>query len=176
MNAYRTGAGAVVLAVATAWSSDALAEGDEGSDEGVEHTVIVGVGGAAELELRDGAVHPGVNLMIEWDAVESWLEFEVGASVLAADRGIEAPIDLLVKKPFRLTRRAELMLAIGPEVVPVSNPTTKATYVGGEVALDFMFWPWQRHVGLWVEPEYDFVFRDGVSHGLGSTGGVLFGW
>jgi predicted phosphodiesterase len=32
-----------------------------------------------------------------------------------------------------------------------------------------------HHVGLWIEPEYDFILRDGVSHGLGSTGGVLFG-
>lgn len=36
-------------------------------------------------------------------------------------------------------------------------------------------WPWGRHVGLWVEPEYDVIFRDGTSSGLGATGGVLFG-
>ncbi len=158
------------------FAGSAHAEGKEqGSDE-IEHTIIVGVGGAAELELGDGSLHPGGNLMIEWDAIENWLEFEVGASVLSAGGGFEAPVDLLVKKPFRLTRWAEFMIAIGPEVVAVSNPTTKATYFGGEAALDFMFWPWERHVGLWIEPEYDFIFRDGVSHGLGSTGGVLFGW
>jgi hypothetical protein len=170
----------LLLAVMAARSRSALAEIGKasagGSAEDVEHTIIMGVGGASELELRGGAVHPGGNLTIEWDAIENWLEVEVGASVLSADGGVEVPIDLLVKKPFRLTRWVEFMVAIGPEVVPVSNPTTKATYFGGEVALDFMFWPWGRHVGLWVEPEYDFVFRDGVSHGLGSTGGVLFGW
>ncbi|MGD0678273.1 MAG: hypothetical protein ABSC94_22920 [Polyangiaceae bacterium] len=170
----------VLLAGMPARSRDAFAEDGkasaEGSVEGVEHTIIVGVGGAAELELRGGAVHPGGNLMLEWDAIENWLELEVGASVLSADGGVEVPIDLLVKKPFRLTRWAEFMVAIGPEVVAVSNPTTKATYFGGEAALDFMFWPWERHVGLWIEPEYDFIFRDVVSHGLGSTGGLLFGW
>jgi hypothetical protein len=67
------------------------------------------------------------------------------------------------------------MIGVGPELVHVSTPTTKATYFGGQVALDFMFWPTQR-VGLWVEPSYDLIFRDGLSHGLGSTGGVLFGW
>jgi hypothetical protein len=34
----------------------------------------------------------------------------------------------------------------------------------------------RRRVGLWFEPEYDVVFRDGTSSGIGSTGGVLFGW
>jgi hypothetical protein len=63
----------------------------------------------------------------------------------------------------------------GPEVVRVSSPTTKA-YVGGEVSLDFMFWPWGRHVGLWVEPECALVFRNSASSGIGNTGGVLFGW
>jgi hypothetical protein len=170
----------VLLAAVAAWSRDAVAEDKkasaEGSGEGVEHTVIVGIGGAAELEFRVGAVHSGGNLMVEWDAIENWLELEVGASVLSAERGVEVPVDLLVKKPFRLTRWAEFMVAVGPEVVAVSNPTTKATYFGGEVALDFMFWPWGHHVGLWVEPEYDFIFHDGVSHDLGSTGGVLLGW
>ena len=49
------------------------------------------------------------------------------------------------------------------------------TFFGGEAVADFMFWP-SRHVGLWVEPSYDLVFRDGLSHGVGSTGGVIFGW
>jgi hypothetical protein len=43
------------------------------------------------------------------------------------------------------------------------------------VALDFIFWPSGR-VGLWVEPSYDFVFRDGIYRGIGNTGGVLLGW
>ncbi len=163
-----------------AWSRDALAEdgkaSEEGSRDGIEHTLIVGFGGAAELELRDRSVHPGANVMVEWDAIENWLEVEVGASVLSADGGVEVPLDLLVKKPFRLARYAEFMIAVGPEMVPVLNTMTKATYFGGEIALDFMFWPWGRRVGLWVEPEYDFISRDGVSHGLGSTGGVLLGW
>jgi hypothetical protein len=142
----------------------------------VHHTIIVGVGGATELELADRSLHPGANLMVEWDAIENWLELEIGASVLSANRGVEAPIDLLIKKPFKLAPWAEFMVGVGPEVVLVSNPTTKATYFGGEVALDFMFWPWGRRVGLWVEPEYDLVFDQRGSSGIGATGGVLFGW
>jgi hypothetical protein len=152
----------------------ALADEEEG--EAIEHTVIVGVGGAAELELRDGSVHLGANIMVEWDAIENWLELEVGASVLSAEGGVEVPFDLLAKKPFHLTRWSEFMIGAGPEVVYVHTPTTKATYFGAELALDFMFWPWGRRVGLWIEPEYDLIFHDGSSSGLGATGGVLIGW
>jgi len=151
-------------------------EGTEPRDDGdVEHTVVVGVGGAAELELGSGELHPGANLMVEWDAVEGWLELELEASVLSADRGVEVPVGLLVKKPFRMARWAELMIGVGPEVVTVSTPATKASYFGVELAVDFMFWP-TRRVGFWVEPSYDVLLRDGLSHGVGATGGVLVGW
>lgn len=174
-----TFAGALCLFVSTGVAERrAFAEGARDADDGPpEHTIVVGAGGAAEVELRDGSLHPGANVMVEWDAVEDWLEIEVGASVLAADGGVEVPVDLLFKKPFRLSRWAEFMIGVGPEVVPVSNPATRATYFGGEAALDFMFWPWGPRTGLWLEPEYDAVFHDGgVDHGLGVTGGLLLGW
>jgi hypothetical protein len=141
-----------------------------------EHTVIVGVGAASEVELSDGSLHAGANVMLEWDAVEEWLELEVGASFLSADGGFEAPVDLLIKKPFRLAPWSEFMIGVGPEMVVVSTPATKATYLGAEAALDFMFWPWGRRVGLWIEPEYDFVVHDGIVSGIGATGGLLLGW
>jgi len=150
--------------------------------EEAEHTFVVGIGGAAEVELGDGSFHPGANLMIEWDAVENWLELELGASVLALDGGIEVPDDLLIKKPFKLARGVEFMIGIGPELVHASGNNAKnkggsGTYFGGEAALDFMFWPWGGHVGLWIAPEYDLLFPpSGPSSGVGGTGGVLLGW
>lgn len=167
---------AVVALSAMLAGGETIAHADGEKDEKIEHTVIVGVGGAGELELGDGSLHPGANVMVELDAIENWLELELGASVLAGDGGFEVPIDLLVKKPFTLSRVAEFMIGVGPEVVAVSTPSTKGTYFGGELALDFMFWPWGRRVGLWIEPEYDLVFRDTPSSGIGSTGGVLLGW
>jgi hypothetical protein len=95
--------------------------------------------------------------------------------LLAAEGGVEMPIDLLVKKPFRLTRGVELMVGLGPEVVRASGTGKDGTFGGIEFALDFMFWP-SQHIGLWAEPSYDVVFRNGASHGAGSTGGVIFGW
>jgi hypothetical protein len=148
----------------------------EESEGSLEHTIVVGFGGASELELRDGTLLPGAGAFVEWNAIDDWLELEIATSILFAEGGVEVPIAILAKKPFRLARRVELMLALGPELLPVSNPSTKATYVGGEAGLDLMFWPWGRRVGLWVEPGYDLVFRDGVSQGVGATGGLLLGW
>jgi hypothetical protein len=167
---------AMALISVCARRAAAETEGQRKDDEQhIEHTIVVGVGGAAELELADGALHPGANVMVEWDAVEDWLEFEVEASVLSADHGTETPIGLAIKKPFHLARWAEVMVGVGPEVVYVSNPTTKGTFFGGQMVLDFMFWPTQRF-GVWVEPSYDVIARNGVSHGIGSTGGFLVGW
>ncbi len=169
----------IIFAFVAPWSRDALATGTRGSEEiteeEVEHTIIVGVGGATELELGDPSLHLGANIMVEWDAIENWLELEVGASMLTADQGVEVPIDLLLKKPFKLARWAEFMVGVGPEVVRVTG-TGRGTYFGGEAALDFMFWPWGRSVGLWIEPEYDLVIHGGASSGIGGTGGMLFGW
>ena len=64
---------------------------DSQGDDKLDHTIIVGVGAATELELGDRSLHPGANVMVEWDAIENWLEFEVGASVLTADGGVEVP-------------------------------------------------------------------------------------
>jgi hypothetical protein len=95
--------------------------------------------------------------MVEWDAIENWLEFEVSVSVLTADKGVAVPLDLIVKKPFRITRWFEFMVGIGAEIVPVTG-ANKGTYFGGQMALDFMFWPSHRF-GLWVQPSYDLIFQ-----------------
>ena len=155
--------------------SAARPRGNEPETQDLEHTIVVGVGGAVEEELTGGSVHSGANIFLEYKAIDHWLELELGVSVLPADGGHEVPIDFLFKKPFQLTRRLEVMLGFGPEVVNVSGTENSGTFFGGEAVADFMFWP-SRHVGLWVEPSYDFVFHDGLSHGVGSTGGVIFGW
>jgi hypothetical protein len=172
----RSSAGVALIGL---WSAPAAAAGDasagEDREEREERTFIVGAGGATEVELAGGAVHAGANVFVEWEAVEGWLELELGASVLPVDGAAEIPVDLLFKKPFRLAPGVEMMAGLGPEVVTVTAGAERGTYAGGEVALDFMFWPWRR-AGLWIEPSYDFVFRDGVAHSLGGTAGAMLGW
>jgi hypothetical protein len=85
------------------------------------------------------------------------------------------PIDLLFKKPFRLSRSVEVMVGLGPEIVPVSAPSRKTTFLGVEFAADFMFWP-SQHVGFWVEPTYGVVSSKPVGSGPGYTASVIFGW
>ncbi|HEX7478409.1 MAG TPA: hypothetical protein VF331_11425 [Polyangiales bacterium] len=154
--------------------SAARAESGGPKTEEVEHKFVVGVGAAAELELGDGSFHPGGNLMIEFEPIEDWLEVEIGASVLATKGGTQVPVDLLLKKPFQLTHRLDFMIGAGPEVVCDSR-SPHGLRVGVEGALDLMFWP-SQNVGVWFEPSYDVVFHSGLSHGLGSTGGLLIGW
>jgi hypothetical protein len=163
------------LAVALVVALPAAARADEGADEEASRTLIVGAGGAAEIELSGGALRGGANVFVEWEAIEEWLELELGASVVAAQGAAEVPVDLLLKKPFRLARGVELMAGLGPELVTVTAGPEKGTYAGGELALDFMVWPWRR-LGFWIEPTYDLVFRDGLEHSLGSTAGVMVGW
>lgn len=164
-------------------AANALSDGESGTrvEKGepetkeIKHTLILGVGGAAEVELGDGSLHAGANAFVEYEAIEDWLELELGVSVLAAEGGREVPVDLLFKKPFQLTSRLELMIGLGPQVVFVSGTDKNGTFLGGEVVFDFMYWP-LRHVGLWVEPTYGFLVRGRVSHSLSTTGGVIFGW
>jgi hypothetical protein len=163
------------LAAGLAFGAERTAHAEDKPEEVLDHKIIVGVGGASELELRERAFHAGGNVMVEWEAVESWLELELSASVLAADKGVEVPIDLIFKKPFRLSRHAEFMVGIGPELVHVSTPTTKATYCGGQIALEFMYWP-SRRLGFWLEPSYDLILRDRATPSVGGTGGLLIGW
>jgi hypothetical protein len=168
-----------IAAPGTAWGEGAAAtegKGAEGEAEG-EHTVVVGVGGALDADLSDGSTHGGVNAFVEWNAVPGWLELELGASIIPADKGVEVPIGLLFKKPFKLAPWSELLIGIGPEMDVVSTPDTKTTYFGGAGTLDFMFWPLGDRVGFWIAPEYSVLFHDGSAEsGLGATGGVMLGW
>ncbi len=140
-----------------------------------DRKLVFGEGGVGELELRERTFHAGVNAFVEWEAVPEWLELELGASLLAIDGGVELPVELQLKKPFRITPGVELMLGVGPEVLQISAPQGQSTVYGVTWALDLMFWPW-RHAGFWIEPSNDVYFRDRATLGVGSTGGVLFGF
>jgi hypothetical protein len=164
----------IVVLFALALLPAAVAHAGEG--EYLEHTVIVGGGGAIERDLAERSTHAGANAFLEYEAIEGWLELELGISLLAIPGGTELPIDLLVKKPFSLTRHLELMIGVGPQIVRVFHPSEGGTFLGVEFALDFMYWP-TRRVGLWMQPAYGFVFRgSGGSSSLGTTAGIIVGW
>jgi hypothetical protein len=139
----------------------------------LEHRVAFGVGAAVEVDGR--AAPGGGNLFVEWEAIAGWLDLKLGASALAADGGVEIPIDLLFEKPFRLHRQLELMVGLGPELLVCRHTAKDGQFFAFEVAAALVYWP-SRHVGLYVEPSYVLAVRDGLESRFAATSGVLFGW
>jgi hypothetical protein len=90
-----------VPGLALAQGTDAASPSDEG------YLLIFGAGGAGELELA-GAGHLGLSAFLEIEAIDKWLEIEIGGQVLAIEGGREASVDLLFKKPFTITKRLEV--------------------------------------------------------------------
>ena len=66
------------------------------------------------------------------------------------------------------------MVGVGPELLRVSTPTTKATYGGAQLALDFMFWPTaERKLGWFLEPSYSYDLGSSHEKSLGLSAGIL---
>ncbi len=63
-------------------------------------------------------------------------------------RTTEWDTDLLFKKPWTLSLKAEFMLGVGPEWVRTRQDGKTSNSIAGEAAGDFMFWPHQA--SLWL--------------------------
>ena len=106
--------------------------------------------------------------------VERWLELEVGVTPLFRHHSTESSIDLLFKKPWTLSGKAEFMLGVGPEWIHTNANGAKTNSVALEVAPDLMFWPSRkRRFGWYLEPSYEFKFGPGHEQSLGISGGLL---
>ena len=140
-----------------------------------DHAIVFEIGAAADWDPQEGPVHTGGTFAFEVTPIEHWLELEIGVTAIAAGGGVvEMPIDVLFKKPWRLSPQFEFMVGVGPELVRVSGPE-RGTFWGVEGVLDFMFWP-RKTVGWYVEPGYEVTFRDGARHrGVGIAVGILIG-
>jgi len=139
-----------------------------------DHFIVLEGGAVGSHTLGEKSSQGGVTIAAEVTPVENWLELELGITAIAAGGGTEVSSDLLFKKPWRLSSRAEFMAGIGPEIVRGAG-SDRGTFLGGEAVLDFMFWP-RRNVGWYAEPSYDVVSRHGIARGLGISAGLLIGW
>jgi hypothetical protein len=84
--------------------------------------------------------------------------------------------DLLLKKPWTVSRKAEFMLGIGPEWIYIKQNGKTVKLHAGELAGDFMFWPTGKHrFGWFLEPAYDYSFARGHQQSIGMSGGLLIG-
>ena len=140
-----------------------------------DHTIIVGIGAAAEVQASGSESSVGGNLMVEWEAIDGWLEFEFGASLVATHTGSEAPLDLIAKKPFAISDSLEGMLGLGPELTWTTSGPSAATRYGLEAGFDLMYW-FSPRIGSWIEPAYSLEFHNGTTGAFGVTAGIMTGW
>ena len=80
-----------------------------------EPVAVVELGGAAGWDLKDGASSFGADFAVEITPIENWLELEAGTTPVFRSHSAEWSTDLLFKKPWTLSEKAEFMIGVGPE-------------------------------------------------------------
>ena len=141
-----------------------------------ENKAILELGGATSWNVSGGAATFAPNLAAEIEPIENWLELEVGVSPFYTHTAKEWDTDLLFKKPWTLSRKAEFMFGIGPQWVHLKQIGRWTNTLAGEVAGDFMFWPTgKHHFGWFLEPAYDYSFARAHQKSLGISFGLLIG-
>jgi hypothetical protein len=144
--------------------------------EGKDPLAIVELGAATSWNLSGGAATFAPNLAAEVTPIENWLEIEAGVSPFYTRKSTEWDTDLLFKKPWTISRKAEFMLGVGPEWVHLRQKGKVTNSVSGEIAGDFMFWLAGKHrFGWFFEPAYDYSFAGGHQHSIGMSAGLLIG-
>ena len=139
-------------------------------------SVIVELGASTSWNTAGGAASFAPNLAAETTPIENWLELEAGVSPFFTRNSTECDTDLLFKKPWTLSRKAEFMLGVGPEWVYFRQNGTASQSISVEVAGDFMFWPNGKHrFGWYLEPAYDYSFMAGHQQSIGMSAGLLIG-
>lgn len=164
---------AVIFIVTFAFlcSGSVLAQSQESSEK---EAAIVELGAAASWSMTDRVSSFGPNTAVEFTPIENWLEIKAGVGPLFRLHSTEWDADVLFKKPWTLSRKAEFMFGVGPEWVHTNAFGLKTNSVAGEAAGDFMFWPAKRHkFGWYLEPAYDYNFGHGHEQSVGITGGLL---
>ena len=137
-----------------------------------EHHIVYELGWASDWSHDEGFRANGGTFAIEVTPLEHWLEIEAGVTAIHS-QDTELSADLLFKKPWTISEQVELMAGVGPGVIRDSGQ--RATHWGLSAVLDLMVWP-KPHVGWYVEPGYEAVFRVGTTqHGLAVAAGLLLG-
>jgi hypothetical protein len=139
-----------------------------------EPVAVVEIGGAANWNFKGGGASFGPTVAVEFTPIEKWLELEAGVTPLFTRHSTEWDVDLLFKKPWTLSNKAEFMVGVGPEWVHVTKNRVTRNSLSGEAVLDFMFWPSAKHrFGWYVEPGYEYNFGRGHEQSFGISGGLL---
>jgi hypothetical protein len=159
----------LVIASVLLWPANAPAQSAD-----KEPAATLELGAAPQRSLTGGGWSFGPTVAVEVEPIKNWLELEAGVTPFFNRHSTEWDTDLLFKKPWTLSRKAEFMLGAGPEWIHTSRNNVASNSVGGEVALDFMFWPKGKHrFGWYLEPSYDYDFGRGHEQSVSVSGGLL---
>src|ERR1700683_2305270 len=134
----------LVLIASLCFFGNAFAQSDE-----QELAAVVEVGGAASQSVTGAEASFGSTFEVEVTPIEKWLELEAGVTPLFKRHSTEWDTDLLFKKPWTLSKKAEFMVGIGPEWIHTRQNGMKANSFAAEAVLDFMFWPSAKHRFGW---------------------------
>ena len=138
----------------------------------VDHAVVFEIGAETDWSRSEGA-HTGGTFAFEVTPIEHWLELEFGVSVIPHPGGVEVPVDVLFKKPWRISRTVEFMAGVGPELI--HSTAERRTFWGLSAIGDLMMWP-SRNVGWYLEPGIERSFVPGAhSTGFVMAAGVIIG-
>ena len=160
----------LVLIASLCFFGNAFAQSDE-----QELAAVVEVGGAASQSVTGAGASFGPTVAVEVTPIEKWLELEAGVTPLFKRHSTEWDTDLLFKKPWTLSKKAEFMAGIGPEWVHTTKYGVTTNSVSGEAVADFMFWPssGKHRFGWYLEPGYDYNFARRHDQSFGVSGGLL---
>jgi hypothetical protein len=138
----------------------------------VDHAIVFEAGAEADWSKADG-FHPGATFAFEVTPIEHWLELEFGVSAIPHPGGVEIPVDVLFKKPWRISRTVEFMVGVGPELI--HSTADHQTFWGLSAVGDLMVWP-SRNVGWYLEPGIERTFERGAHEtGLAMAAGLIIG-
>jgi len=145
-----------------------------GQAEEKEPAAIVEIGAAGEWALTHGTSSYGPSVAVEVTPIKEWLEIEAGVTPFFNRGQTEWDTDLIFKKPYTLSKTAEFMVGVGPEWAHTIQGGKSTNSMGGEAALDFMFWPRpNRRFGWYLEPTYEYDFSSGHDQSMSVTVGLL---
>jgi hypothetical protein len=141
-----------------------------------ESFAVAELGGFAGCNIKGGGLNLGPTIAVEITPIENWLELELGVTPSFGSYTRQWDIDFLFKKPWALSQKVEFMFGLGLLWTRLSEFNATTNSLAGEAALDFMFWPTLRHrFGWYLEPEFDYDFRQGHEQSLGISAGLLIG-
>jgi hypothetical protein len=139
-----------------------------------EPMAVLSVGAATAWNTAGGAAIYAPNFSVETTPVKRWLKVEAGITPFFTKDFTEVDTDLLFKKPWEVSKKAEFMLGAGPQWVSVKQGGQTTKFMAGEVTGDFMYWPGHGHrFGWYVQPAYDYSFAGDHAKTVGMTTGLL---